>query len=55
MTAVIGSAIGGSFIDTVVQPKNLERWLDGDKTNGIAAVNLYPHLLRSSKKAIQIL
>ena len=35
-TAGVGSAIGGSFIDTVVHPNNLKKWLDGEVMLGIS-------------------
>lgn len=35
-TAGVGSAIGGSFIDTMVQPNNLQKWLDGERMSSVS-------------------
>lgn len=50
-TAGIGSAIGGSFIDTVVQPSNLDKWLDGERLSGVsenANIGSLPSVLEGS-------
>lgn len=52
--AGVGSAIGGTFIDTVVQPNNLQKWLDGDRMSGIsedASIQSLPEALKGNGSA----
>jgi len=42
LSAGIGTALGGTIIDTLVQPRNLEKWLNGDKIADLEDTQPFP-------------
>jgi hypothetical protein len=42
LSAGIGTALGGTIIDTLVQPRNLQKWLNGDKISDLEDTQPFP-------------